>query len=307
MSKQGSSGASTTPRVATRPIEDRDDPEARWRRHPWLARLFRFSILIVPILIAFFFALAATSAWDPYDGFWANVGRWLVIAIASTILLIVLQRLAKRILPLAALFSLTLVFPDSAPSRFGLALRTGTTRQLEAKMKRVDDAGLGDTPREAAVTLLELVAGLSRHDRLTRGHSERVRAYSRMIGEEMELEPDDLDRLHWAGLLHDVGKLYVPGEILNKPGRLTDEEFDVIKSHTVHGQRMVAPLTEWLGPSAAAVWEHHERWEGGGYPTGISSQETALASRIVCVADAFDVMPSARSYKKPIPASRARA
>jgi HD-GYP domain-containing protein (c-di-GMP phosphodiesterase class II) len=297
----------SAPKVATRPIEGRDNPEDRWRDHPWLARVFRLSILLIPILIAFLFALAATTAWGAYEGFWPNVGRWLTIAAASTVLLIVLQMLAKRLLPLAALFSLTLVFPDSAPSRFGLALRTGTTRQLEAKMKHIDGEGLGDTPREAAETMLELVAGLSRHDRMTRGHSERVRAYSRMIGEEMDLERDELDRLHWAGLLHDVGKHYVPAEILNKPGRLTDEEFDVIKTHPEHGQRLVAPLVDWLGPSAAAVWEHHERWEGGGYPTGVSSRETALASRIVCVADAFDVMTSARSYKKPMAASKARA
>ena len=88
---------------------------------------------------------------------------------------------------------------------------------------------------------------------------------------------------------------------------MTDEEFAVIKTHPEHGQRLVDPLIDWLGPSAAAVWEHHEHWEGGGYPTGMPSEETALASRIVCVADAFDVMTSARSYKQPTSASKARA
>jgi hypothetical protein len=291
--------------VATRPTQT--DPDPRWRDYPWLARATRWSVFLIPVIVSFLFALAATELLPEPDGVWPNVFRWLLIAAASTLVLIGLQHLAKRFIPLATLFSLTLVFPDSAPSRFGLALRTGTTRQLKAKIDGLDEDGLGDTPREAAESLLELVAALSKHDRITRGHSERVRAYSRMIGDEMELAEHDLERLHWAGLLHDVGKLYVPDEILNKPGELTEEEFEILKEHPVAGQRLVEPLTEWLGPSAAAVWEHHERWDGAGYPAGIPSEQTALASRIVCVADAFDVMTSVRTYKQPISAKAARA
>ena len=212
------SAASYRRRVQTRPVESIEDPEARWRDHPWLARLVRWTVFLVPVIVSFLFALAATEILPQATSLWPNVLRWVLIAAASTVVLVIMQRLAKRFIPLAALFSLTLVFPDSAPSRFGLALRTGTTKQLQAKIEHVGEEGLGDTPREAAESLLELVAALSRHDRMTRGHSERVRAYARMIGEEMELDEDELDRLHWAGLLHDVGKLYVPDEILNKPG-----------------------------------------------------------------------------------------
>ena len=123
------------------------------------------------------------------------------------------------------------------------------------------------------------------------------RAYSRMIGEELNLVPDDLDRLQWAGLLHDVGKLFVPGEILNKPGALTDEEFEIIKQHPGWGAQLCEPLRGWLGDWVDAVGQHHERWDGRGYPSGIAGEEISLAARIVAVADVYDVITSVRSYK----------
>ena len=138
------------------------------------------------------------------------------------------------------------------------------------------------------------------HDRLTRGHSERVRAYTHMVGEELKITGAELDHLRWSALLHDIGKLLVSAEILNKPGKLTDAEFEAIKQHPEFGRELVAPLVGWLGDSARAVWEHHERWDGWGYPRGIAGTDISLAGRIVAVTDAFDVMTSTRSYKEPI-------
>ena len=129
-----------------------------------------------------------------------------------------------------------------------------------------------------AEQLLELVAALSAHDRLTRGDAERVRAYSRMIGEELDLPRADLDRLHWAGLLHDVGKLFVPAEILNKPDRLTDEEYEVIKGHPGWGAELCEPLRGWLGEWVDAVGQHHERWDGRGYPAGLAGEDIPRAA-----------------------------
>ena len=166
--------------------------------------------------------------------------------------------------------------------------------------------GLSDDASAAAEELLELIAALSAHDRLTRGHAERVRAYSRMIGEELHLSDDDLNKLHWGGLLHDVGKLFVPTEILNKPGELTDEEFEIMKGHPGWGAELCEPLRGWLGEWVDAVGQHHERWTGGGYPTGVAGEGISLAARVVAVADAFDVMTSARSYKPPVSAAAAR-
>ena len=233
--------------------------------------------------------------------------RWLLIAIASTGVMIVAERFTRRLLPLAALFSLTLAFPDRAPSRFRLAIRTATTLQLRKVIADARAGRIGDTPAEAAQKLLELVGALSLHDRLTRGHCERVRGYAHVIGEELGLDADDLDRLRWSAMLHDIGELLVSADVLNKPDALTPHEFDTVKQHPDFGRELIAPLAEWLGDASRAVWEHHERWDGEGYPRRLAGDDISLAARIVAVADAFDVMTSAQSYKQPVSAAAARA
>ncbi len=221
--------------------------------------------------------------------------------------LLAVERLTRRLAPLATLLALSLTFPDRAPSRFRVALSNSSTHQLHVRIDEARRGVLGNTPSEAAERVLELVAALSMHDRITRGHSERVRAYSRMLGEELGLGEVELDRLQWAGLLHDIGKLLIPDAILNKPGALTAEEYEEVCRHPEYGRGMVAPLVPWLGESARAVWEHHERWDGGGYPSGLAGFDIAISARIVAVADTFDVMTSARSYKAPVSAAEARA
>src|SRR5919106_4355338 len=141
------------------------------------------------------------------------------------------------------------------------------------------------------------LAALDAHDRLTRGHSDRVRAYSQMIGQELGLSKHGVELLNWAALLHDVGKLGVPSEILTKPGRPTDEEWETLKRHPEVGLELIEPLRSWLGEWSQAVGHHHERWDGRGYPYGLAGDKISLAGRIVAVSDVFDVMTSARSYK----------
>jgi len=204
------------------------------------------------------------------------------------------------------LLDLSLTFPDRAPSRLKMAMRAASAQELGDLLDRYQRAGADDAAA-AAERLLELVAALSRHDRITRGHSERVRAYVQLIGQEMGLSGDDLDRLRWAGLIHDIGKLRIDGEILNKPGRLTDEEFAIIKTHPALGAELAAPLADWLGESVLAVAQHHEKWDGTGYPHGISGHAISLPARIVAVADVFDVITSVRSYQQPRSAHEARA
>ena len=114
------------------------------------------------------------------------------------------DRAVRRLLPVAALFRLSLVFPDRAPSRFKAAIRSGTVRQLQRQMASGDHGRA--TPQEAAEQLIGLASSLNGHDRMTRGHTERVRAYSAMIGEEMGLGSRDLELLNWSGLVHDIGK-----------------------------------------------------------------------------------------------------
>jgi hypothetical protein len=233
--------------------------------------------------------------------------RWLLIAIASTGVMIVVERFTRRLLPLAALFSLTLAFPDRAPSRFRLAIRTATTLQLRKVIADARAGQIGSTPAEAAHKLLELVGALSLHDRLTRGHCERVRGYAHVIGEELGLDAGDLDRLRWSAMLHDIGELLVSADVLNKPGALTPAELEVVKQHPDFGRELVGPLEDWLGDAGRAVWEHHERWDGHGYPRRLAGHDISLAARIVAVADAFDVMTASQSYKQPVAAAAARA
>ena len=193
--------------------------------------------------------------------------RWSSIAVVSTVVLVAFDKSARRLLPLATLFGLTLAFPDQAPSRFRMALRNGSTAQLRKDRRRgpfrAVERHAGGGRREACSSWS---IALNCHDRLTRGHSERVRAYTQMIGEEMGLTDIELDRLRWSGLLHDIGKLLDLGGDPQQAGQADRRRVREIKLHPEYGRELVAPLIGWLGDSARAVWEHHERWDGHGYP-----------------------------------------
>jgi len=268
-----------------------------WVQRPIVAAFLRLVIFVLPLIAAVAFISVANRV-VPRPSGWAPTVLWFAVLTAGVMTVVYLgDRLLRGLLPIVALFRLSLVFPDRAPSRFKMALRQNTVRRLQ---RSVADGTLHDgTPQEAAEHLLLLAGALNDHDRLTRGHTERVRAYSLMIGEEMGLPEEDLAKLHWAGLIHDVGKLEVPAEILSKDGRPTVEEWAILKSHPAMGDHLVEPLREWLGEWADAAAQHHERWDGGGYPSGLAAENISLSGRIVAVADAYDVITSARSYKPP--------
>jgi putative nucleotidyltransferase with HDIG domain len=204
------------------------------------------------------------------------------------------------------LLRLSLVFPDRAPSRYAMARGAGNIRVLEGRIREARDGGVDPEPVRAAEQILGLVAALSAHDRRTRGHSERVRVFTDLIAEELRLPDDDRDRLRWAALLHDIGKLRVPARILNKPGRPEPREWETLKRHPLAGARIAGPLLAWLGPWGRAIEQHHERWDGAGYPFGIGGSDISLGARIVSVADSFEVMTAPRSYRRPmsVPAAR---
>jgi hypothetical protein len=131
--------------------------------------------------------------------------------------------------------------------------------------------------------------------------------YTDLIAEEMKLPQIDRDRLRWSALLHDIGKVAVHPDILNKPGALDDVEWEQIKNHPLEGAKLTAPLSAWLGQWADTMAEHHEKFDGSGYPRGLAGHEISLGARIVAVADAYDVMTAVRSYKPAMTPQAARA
>ncbi len=148
---------------------------------------------------------------------------------------------------------------------------------------------------EEIVHTLALV--IDAKDKYTNGHSFRVSTYSAALAEELGLSGEELTELHWEALLHDIGKIGVPDNVLNKPGKLTDDEFDIIKSHTTVGGNILSGTGELSGAADTARY-HHERYDGKGYPTGLAGHDIPAHARIVSIADAYDAMHSDRIYRK---------
>lgn len=141
-----------------------------------------------------------------------------------------------------------------------------------------------------------LVNAIDKKDRYTCGHSERVGILARLTGRELRLPAEQLQEIEWAGLLHDIGKIGIPEEILNKPGRLTEGEYAIIKEHPQMSYDVLVPVAS-LSRVLVAVVQHHENYDGTGYPKQLRGDEISLPGRILHVVDVFDALTSARSYR----------
>jgi putative nucleotidyltransferase with HDIG domain len=282
----------------------RDD---RWRGRPTLAFVLRLGILLVPIG-ACLVATALIRPLLPRPHAWlSRVGWWTSLLLVGVGTAVAVERVVRRFIPIVMLLKLSMLFPDRAPSRFQVAREAGSVRRLRTRLAELQGNPEGETESLSAATILALATALQSHDRRTRGHAERVRVFTDLLGEELKLSPEDRYRLRWAALLHDIGKLTIEARILNKPGALDDREWASMRTHPLEGARIARPLLEWLGPWAGAIEEHHERYDGGGYPAGLAGESISFAGRIVAAADAYDTMTAARSYKKPMAVRAARA
>jgi putative two-component system response regulator len=146
-------------------------------------------------------------------------------------------------------------------------------------------------------TLKALTAALETRDAETHGHSERVVTFSLRLGRELGLDKAQMTALEFGSLLHDIGKIGVPDAILRKPAKLDEEEWIRMREHPLHGQQILREI-EFLEGAARVVAQHHERWDGSGYPFGLRGEEIDLNARIFSVADAFDAMISDRVYRR---------
>ncbi|HEX9286573.1 MAG TPA: HD domain-containing phosphohydrolase [Thermoanaerobaculia bacterium] len=142
-----------------------------------------------------------------------------------------------------------------------------------------------------------LAAAIDAKDPYTRGHSERVARYASLVAREMGLSSEDVRRARLSALLHDVGKIGIDDRILRKPTALTEEEFEIMKSHPVKGAAIMEAIPQ-LRDVIPGMKHHHERWEGGGYPEGLRGEDIPLQARIVSVADTFDAMTTTRPYQR---------
>jgi HD-GYP domain-containing protein (c-di-GMP phosphodiesterase class II) len=146
-------------------------------------------------------------------------------------------------------------------------------------------------------TITILAQAVELRDNYTGGHTARVTSYSLMLGQELDLPEEQLHLIRIGGPLHDIGKIGIDDAILRKPGRLTPEEFEMMKSHTVKGAAILETIPD-LAPVIPIVRSHHERWDGRGYPDGLAGEAISPLARVVAVADAFDAMTSDRPYRK---------
>ncbi len=155
-------------------------------------------------------------------------------------------------------------------------------------------------------TVTALSEAVDAKDRYTSGHSKRVAEYSRMLAARMGKSKDEQDEIYRAGLLHDIGKIRIPVEIINKAGKLSDEEYNIIKIHPVTGYHILRGISGSNLISLATKY-HHERYDGKGYPNGLEGEQIPEAARILGVADSYDAMTSNRSYRKALPQEVVRA
>jgi putative nucleotidyltransferase with HDIG domain len=191
--------------------------------------------------------------------------------------------------------------------RWKVERRLSNARELLGLSRRVPVGDAKDLTVQKKVKLLEQLAGaLESQDPYTHGHSRRVARHAALIAKTMAVPRAERVKIRAAAAVHDIGKIDTPREILNKPGRLTDEEFGVIKLHPGRGAEMM--LERGLDPELAEiVAHHHERIDGTGYPDGLASEEIPLGSRIIAVADTFDALVSNRPYRAPYTHRRAIA
>jgi putative nucleotidyltransferase with HDIG domain len=231
---------------------------------------------------------------------------WSAVALAGALLLgiVFARRLSE---PIAKLAASTRAISEG---EYGATVEVGGAAEIAAlsasfnrmsvsirdAFERVQRAAREN--RELFLSSIRALAeAIDAKDPYTRGHSERVARYASAIAEEMDLAPEEVEKVRLAALLHDVGKIGVDDRIIRKPTALTEEEFEVMKTHPAKGAAIMGAIPQ-LADVIPGMKHHHEKWEGGGYPDSLIGEQIPLQARIVTVADTFDAMTTTRPYQK---------
>ena len=277
-----------------------------WRRRRGGVAALRALIILVPVIAGALAALAAVAVLPAASGLLPLLLWWAVVIGSALVTARLAEGTMRRMMPLEVLLRLSLQFPREVPSRLRTAVLANNSVALARRVAAARDRGFDSSEIEAAQLLLALLASLARHDPATRGHTERVRAYTDLLATELDLDEQEAGRLRWAALLHDIGKVRIASDVLNKKGTLDDGEWDLLRRHPVDGALLAAPLGDWLGDWALAIVQHHERFDGTGYPVGLAGADISVAGRMVAVTDAYEVMTARRSYKSAMTVVAAR-
>jgi putative two-component system response regulator len=176
-----------------------------------------------------------------------------------------------------------------------------TTKELlaavEARLNRSNELMLAQLKHAYKNSLLVLANAIESRDQYTHAHMHRLNAYAQALAKELGWDDAKLETLEFAAILHDIGKIYIPEEILQKEDKLNGKEWREMKRHPEVGARMIRDIP-YLAGAVPLVLHHHERWDGEGYPTGLQADEIPLGARLLAVADSFDAMTSDRPYRK---------
>ena len=190
-----------------------------------------------------------------------------------------------------------------AARRLALVERRAMERRIreEVALRTVELEREQAALRALSVNVVEtLVSAQEAKDMCLRGHSQRVADLAAAVALELGLGVQEAEAVRLAGRLHDVGKIGIREEVLNKPGRLTDAEFEHVKDHVRIGMEILAPLREIIGPALQYVQDHHEHVDGRGYPRGVAGDGISLGGRVLCCCDAFDALTCRRPYREPL-------
>ena len=253
---------------------------SRWRRHPGLSRAVAVGTWLIPAVLSVATAVVITLVVSEPDNALGLVCWWTGIFVAAGVVFGVSWHQAKRAVPLSILLGMGIVFPGDAPSRLSVAARAVSLRSPARGAAEAKSITLSTDPLIAAERAVALAAAAGANDRTLRGHALRVSELVDLVACEMRLEDPDREKLKWAALL---------------------------LAHPLEGEKLVAPLEDWLGEWASAIPEHHERYDGEGYPFGLVGDEISLGARIVAVVDAYDTMTNVRVNRRSLSPDGARA